>query len=77
MVQVSWFQGYFTGRVHAAIVQRRRAMVFHNEPILWSLCGVPVAASELAAGIEHCAKCETRALALTTAQAREPEQAAS
>lgn len=39
--QVVWLPGFFTDRLHATVL-RQVDLVFHDIPILWSLCRAPV-----------------------------------
>ena len=37
-----WLPGFFTPRLHA-IANPRAGLIFHDIPIVWGLCGAPVA----------------------------------
>ena len=61
MTEPIWLPGFFTYKIHAAINADDR-MIFHSQPVTWSVCGVPVLAdpAESITGIP-CAQCEIRA----------------
>lgn len=59
--RVAWFRGFFSVQAHAAVVLPRPAMVFRRVPILWSICGVPVAAAREDRGYPRCVECQTSA----------------
>jgi hypothetical protein len=57
---MTWLPGFFTGRLHA-VADLEVRLVFHSVPIVWALCGVPVALLKPDDTLPLCVDCLARA----------------